>query len=413
MLPRGRRAVHRAVGVAALHAGAAAAGHTDRRVPHRLRHRAHHPRVLPPARHPGGTGGLPVLGRHDGPDLVGAAAAGGIVVRAARPAGAGEGVSALKTLLAQRIRDAGPLGIDEYMAAALTDPEHGYYATRDPLGAEGDFITAPEVSQMFGELVGLWCVDNWARMGRPEPVILSELGPGRGTLMADMLRAARIAPDFRRALRLHLVEASPVLRAAQATALNEAEPRWHDSIATLPEGPLLLVANEFLDALPIRQLVRKADGWHERRVTLDSDGALVFMLDATPDGGAAIPPTLSGVAPGSLCEVRPAATALAASLGRRLSRQGGVALFIDYGHAASACDDTLQAVKGHRRHDVLAEPGTADLTAHVDFAAFAAAATAAGARAWGPVTQGAFLVALGLATRAAALKERATPAQSA
>src|SRR5690348_1649782 len=372
MLPRGRRAVHRAVGVAALHAGAAAAGHTDRRVPHRLRHRAHHPRVLPPARHPGGTGGLPVLGRHDGPDLVGAAAAGGIVVRAARPAGAGEGVSALKTLLAQRIRDTGPLGIDEYMTAALTDPEHGYYATRDPLGAAGDFVTAPEVSQMFGELVAVWCIDNWARMGRPDPVILAELGPGRGTLMADLLRAARGAPDFRRALRLHLIETSAVLRAKQAAALHESEPRWHDSIDTLPEGPLLLVANEFLDALPIRQFVRTGDGWRERCVTLGGDGALAFTLAAAPDAGAAIPPALSGAAPGSLCEVRPAATALAASLGARLSRQGGAALFIDYGHATSACGDTLQAVRGHRRHDVLAEPGTADLTAHVDFAAFAA-----------------------------------------
>jgi len=332
---------------------------------------------------------------------------------AARSAGAGEGVSALEALLAQRIRDAGPLGIDEYMATALTHPEHGYYATRDPLGAAGDFVTAPEVSQMFGELVGAWCIDNWARMGRPDPVILAELGPGRGTLMADLLRAARVAPDFRRALRLHLVETSRALRAAQARRLADAAPRWHDNLDTLPQGPLLLVANEFLDALPIRQLVRKADGWHERRVTLDSDGALAFTLAAAPDPGTAIPRALSNAAPGSVGEIRPAAAALAASVGARLSRQGGVALFIDYGHAASACGDTLQAVKNHRRHDVLADPGTADLTAHVDFATFAAAATAAGARAWGPVTQGAFLVALGLATRAAALKERATPAQAA
>jgi NADH dehydrogenase [ubiquinone] 1 alpha subcomplex assembly factor 7 len=268
------------------------------------------------------------------------------------------------------------------------------------------------VSQIFGELVGLWCADTWARMGRPEPVILAELGPGRGTLMADMLRAARVVPDFRGALRLHLVETSPVLRAKQAMALAEADPHWHESTATLPPGPLLLVANEFLDALPIRQFVRQSDGWHERRVRLAGDGALAFTLADAPDASAAVPPALRDAAPGSLCEVRPAAAALAASLGARLATEGGVALFIDYGHAASACGDTLQAVRGHRRHDVLADAGTADLTAHVDFAAIAAAATTGGARAWGPVTQGAFLAALGLAARAAALKRRAKPVQA-
>jgi len=322
-------------------------------------------------------------------------------------------VNALAEHLARRIRESGPLGVDEYMEAALTHPQHGYYATRDPLGARGDFVTAPEVSQVFGELIGLWCADNWARMGRPDPVILAELGPGRGTLMADMLRALRVAPDFRRALRLNLIETSPVLRARQAVALAAAAPRWHDSVATLPDGPLILVANEFLDALPIRQFVRASDGWHERRVALGGDGALTFALDAAPDrAAAAIPPALRDAAPGSLCEVRPAAQALAALLGARLAAQGGVALFIDYGHFPSACGDTLQAVRGHRRHDLLADPGEADLTAHVDFAAVAVAATAAGARAWGPVTQGAFLGAIGLAERASALLRQATSAQA-
>jgi NADH dehydrogenase [ubiquinone] 1 alpha subcomplex assembly factor 7 len=322
-------------------------------------------------------------------------------------------VNALTEYLARRIRESGPLGIDEYMEAALTHPQHGYYATRDPLGAHGDFVTAPEVSQIFGELIGLWCADNWARMGRPDPVILVELGPGRGTLMADMLRALRVAPEFRRALRLHLIEISPVLRARQAAALAAAAPRWHDSVATLPDGPLILVANEFLDALPIRQFVRAGDGWHERRVALGDNGALTFGLDAAPDrAAAAMPPALRSAAPGSLCEIRPAAQALAALLGARLAAEGGVALFIDYGHFPSACGDTLQAVRSHRRHDLLADPGGADLTAHVDFAAFANAATAAGARAWGPVRQGAFLGAIGLAERAGALLRRATPAQA-
>jgi NADH dehydrogenase [ubiquinone] 1 alpha subcomplex assembly factor 7 len=325
-------------------------------------------------------------------------------------------VPALDQLLIERIRAGGPLTIADYMAEALGHPLHGYYATRDPLGARGDFVTAPEVSQIFGELIGLWCADGWERLGRPDPVILAELGPGRGTLMADALRALRVAPDFRRALRPRLVETSPVLRRAQAAALADASPVWHESIAELPPGPLVLVANEFLDALPIRQFLRREDGWHERRVGLGEDGAaLAFTLDPVPSAEAArlLPVSLRDAPPGSLFEARPAATALGRILGARLAAEGGLALFIDYGHFPSACGDTLQAQRRHRRHDLLAEPGTADLTAHVDFAAFAAAARGAGARAWGPVTQRAFLRALGIELRAARLIERATPAQAA
>ena len=323
-------------------------------------------------------------------------------------------MSELGRVLAQRIRAAGPLTIADFMTEALLHPRLGYYTTRDPLGARGDFITAPEVSQIFGELIGLWCADAWEKMGRPAPVILAELGPGRGTLMADALRALKRAPDFRRALRLHLVEASPVLRAAQAAALAAANPTWHDSIATLPDGPLILIANEFLDALPIRQLLRGERSWHERLVALDADGeTLTFAVDAAPSAAAALVPAgLRAAAPGSLCEIRPAALSLASTLGARLARQGGVALFIDYGYWPSTCGDTLQALARHRRHAVLEEPGAADLTAHVDFAALAGAARAAGARAWGPVPQGGFLAALGLAERAAALVARATPAQA-
>jgi NADH dehydrogenase [ubiquinone] 1 alpha subcomplex assembly factor 7 len=320
-------------------------------------------------------------------------------------------VTALAERLARRIRAAGPLSVAEYMAEAC----RAYYAARDPLGAAGDFVTAPEVSQVFGELLGLWCAAGWEQLGRPEPVILAELGPGRGTLMADALRALRVAPDFRHALRLHLVETSPVLRRAQAAALAAAAPSWHESIATLPAGPLLLLANEFLDALPVHQFERRGDGWHERRVALAGDGAaLAFALDPAPSTAAAalLPPGLGAAPQGSLAEARPAAAALAAALGARLAAQGGLALFIDYGHFPSACGDTLQAVRRHRRHDVLDEPGCADLTAHVDFAAIAAAARKAGARAWGPVPQGPFLRALGLEARAARLLERATPAEA-
>jgi len=319
-------------------------------------------------------------------------------------------VNPLQRHLVERIRATGPLTIADYMAEALGHPRYGYYMTRDPLGARGDFITAPEISQVFGELIGLWCADSWERLGRPNPVILAELGPGRGTLMADALRALRVAPQFRHALRLHLVETSPVLRQAQAAALAAAAPVWHESLADLPEGPLILVANEFLDALPVRQFLRRDDFWHERRVALAGDGAsLAFAIDTAP---AAAPPMRHDAAPGSVCEVRPAALSLAQALGARLTAQDGVALFIDYGYFPRSCADTLQAVQHHGRHDVLADPGMADLTAHVDFAAVAAAAQAAGARVWGPRPQGGFLGALGIEARAAKLRERATPAQA-
>ena len=312
--------------------------------------------------------------------------------------------------LQARIAAAGPIGIDAYMEAALFDPRWGYYATRDPFGARGDFVTAPDVSQVFGELIGLWLADLWRRMGAPDPVILAELGPGRGTLLSDALRATRVVPGFGHAARLHLVERSPVLRHAQAGTLGGAAPQWHDELSTLPPGPLLLVANEFLDALPIRQFVRHADGWHERRVGLAPEGGLAFKIDAVPATDHGIAAALADASPGSIAETRAPAAALARRIAARLAASAGAALFIDYGHAASACGDTLQAVRRHRPHDVLADPGTADLTAHVDFAAFAAAAE--GAQVWGPVTQGAFLRGLGIAARTDALCARATPDQA-
>jgi len=331
----------------------------------------------------------------------------------AGPPGSAARVSPLAQILAERIRSRGPLSVAAYMAAALGDPRHGYYATRDPLGAQGDFITAPEISQIFGELAGLWCVDFWRRWGAPARVVLAELGPGRGTLMADALRAARVAPGFAQAMDLHLVETSPALRAAQAKTLAAAAPRWHDAIDALPPGPLLLIANEFLDALPIRQLVRTADGWHERRVGLGDDGeSLVFTLDPAPAAPSLVPSHLRDAPAGAVFELRPAAESLARTLAARLAAAGGAALFIDYGHQRSPCGDTLQAVRRHRRHEILAEPGMADLTAHVDFAVFAASAEAGGARIWGPVTQRAWLEALGIETRAATLLAQATAAQA-
>jgi SAM-dependent MidA family methyltransferase len=294
---------------------------------------------------------------------------------------------------------AAPERLDRFMARAAA----AYYAAHDPFGARGDFTTAPEISQAFGECLGLWCAVVWEQMGRPDPLLLAEFGPGRGTLMADALRAIRqVAAPFGAALRVHLIEASPRLREAQRAALGDAEVVWHDAIDTLPPGPALILANEFFDALPIRQLVRRNDGWAERFV---ADGAFV-EAPAEPH-----PPLPGDVPEGTVMEISEAARTLAAALGARLAAQGGAALVLDYGPERSGPGESLQALKAHRPADPLAEPGSMDITAHVDFAALAAAAREAGAAAHGPLPQGVFLQRLGLATRAAMLA-RSAPRQA-
>ena len=322
-------------------------------------------------------------------------------------------MNALGRALAARIRAAGPISLADYMAEAMTHPTLGYYRRGDPLGAAGDFVTAPEISQMFGELIGLWLVDAWEGAGRPDPVLLVELGPGRGTLMADALRAAKVRPDFGRAIRLHLVESSPGLKRLQAAALADARPEWHEGFETLPEGPLLLVANEFFDALPIRQFQRTAEGWRERMIALDEPGAR-FRWVLSPPGAAAealLTPEQLQAPVGTIAEASPASRGVAAVVGARLAAAPGAALIVDYGHDA-APGETLQAVKRHAPADPLEDPGEADLTAHVDFAALARAAQAAGAEAHGPVAQGDFLRSLGIALRAERLIARATPDQA-
>jgi NADH dehydrogenase [ubiquinone] 1 alpha subcomplex assembly factor 7 len=323
-----------------------------------------------------------------------------------------EDAAALKAAIAHRIRREGPLSVAAFMAMVLHDPDYGYYARRDPLGRAGDFLTAPEISQIFGELIGLCLADWWQRAGRPDPIVLAELGPGHGTLLADLLRAAATAPDFRHALRLHLVEASPVLRAMQQHRLAAAEPHFVDSIDLLPPGPLLLIANEFLDALPIRQLVRGRAHWSERLVALDPDGGLVFANG--PEHSALsllVPAALRELPSATIVEICPAAAALAAWLGGRLKQAPGLALVIDYGAFPSAAGATLQAVRHHQRANVLDDPGSADLSAHVDFASIKTVAEAAGAAVHGPVPQGRFLLALGAEARLQALLAGATPAQ--
>jgi NADH dehydrogenase [ubiquinone] 1 alpha subcomplex assembly factor 7 len=320
---------------------------------------------------------------------------------------------ALGQKIARRIRAEGPLSVAAYMAMALYDPNEGYYARHQPIGAQGDFVTAPEISQVFGELIGLWCAVEWRQLGGPDPVTLAELGPGRGVLMSDLLRAAATVPDFRRALRLHLVETSAPLREAQRQHLAPFAPRWVPRFEDLPDGPLLLIANEFFDALPIRQFVRRDPHWSERMVALDGQNRFVFAEGpVSPVTRLLIPNGLRDSAEeGAIVEVSPIAVALATAIGARFSRQAGAALFIDYGYFPSAPGPTLRALCRHRAVSELAAPGTADLSAHVDFEAFAQAARSGGAAVYGPVPQTRLLSAMGVVERAAALREGAASSQ--
>ena len=321
-------------------------------------------------------------------------------------AGADKG---LESRLKRRIALEGPISLADYMTAVLTDPKGGYYMEGDPFGRAGDFVTAPEVSQMFGEMLGLWCIDTWQRLlGSPKRVILAELGPGRGTLMADILRTARVSPEFAAAVEVHLVEVSPALKEKQRDALSGHKVVWHKDGASLPESaPLILIANEFFDALPVRHFEKTAKGWRERLVGLDGKRER-FVFHSGPVSPAAlalIPPALHDAAEGAVAEICPAAIAQCSALAERLERQGGAALIIDYGRAHPAFGATLQALKGHERHDPLEAPGSADLTAHVDFPSLIAASEEAGAAAFGPVNQGDFLRAMGIELRAERLSQ--------
>jgi len=313
-------------------------------------------------------------------------------------------MTALETLLAELVASEGPLRIDRYMALCLGHPQHGYYITRDPLGEKGDFITAPEVSQVFGELIGVWAVGVWAAMGRPERFSLVELGPGRGTLMADVLRTVRkAAPGFAAAARVHLVETSPVLRAKQAAALGDGV-TWHDRLEEVPQGPMILLANEFFDALPIRQFERREAVWRERVVGLEN-GRLALGL------GGIVPGSMGK--DGDVMEFAPAREEVARHIGARLAAQSGAALVIDYGHLHTAAGDTLQAMRAHRFVPVTEAPGEADLTSHVDFEKLAHAAREAGAAVLPALTQREFLLAMGLAQRVAQLAGKSDAATAA
>ena len=309
----------------------------------------------------------------------------------------------LKDRLKRDIAESGPITVAEYVSRCLLDPRDGYYATRPALGEGGDFITAPLVSQMFGELIGLWAVEVWTRLGSPERVRLVEVGPGDGTLMDDALRAARIAPAFLQAVDLILIEPSAPLRAEQARRLSQADPapRWVRSLdAVEDDAPVILIANEVLDCLPARQFVKTETGWAERRIGLDEAGELAFGHSA-PSAGFAKP--AFAVEPGQVFEIAAAQAGFGAAVGDLIARASGAALLIDYGRDRPGPGDTLQALSRHRKVDPLAEPGQADLTMWADFPAVMEAAVHAGADVTGCRGQGDFLKALGIEARAAAL----------
>ncbi len=318
--------------------------------------------------------------------------------------------SPLEAHIRTLIKSTGPMPVWRYMDICLTHPQHGYYVARDPLGREGDFVTSPEVSQMFGELLGLWAASVWKAMGAPQNVNLIELGPGRGTLMMDALRAIRILPPFYLACDVHLVEINPQLRDKQYKALNGARSvQWHTSIDDVPDGPSIIFANEYFDVLPVHQMVRKETGWHERVVEIDAADRLVFGIAAEPAAHfeALLPPLVSAAPIGAVYEWRPDSEIM--KVASRVRDFGGAALIIDYGHTRSDAGDTFQAIARHSYTDPLRNPGLSDITAHVDFQALALAAEDVGARVHGPVEQGKFLRTLGIETRALTLMAKATP----
>jgi SAM-dependent MidA family methyltransferase len=311
--------------------------------------------------------------------------------------------------IAGLIRAAGPISVADYMAICLFDPEHGYYTTREPFGAKGDFITAPEVSQMFGELVAVWLVEAWQVSGKALPVTVAEIGPGRGTLMKDVARTiGRIATELTAKTDFVLVETSPRLMAIQQQALRNSGRAftWHTTLDTLPSQPLFIVGNEIFDALPFRQFVRQDGKWFERAIGLDADGAFQFGIGTASLASDALPVTAGNAPDGSIFEIAPAREALMSAIAQRIADHGGAGLFFDYGHLEPGLGDTFQAVRKHRSEGVFDNPGEADLTSHVDFSALAAVARSHGLNAH-MTTQAEFLLGMGLLERAGRLGQAA------
>jgi SAM-dependent MidA family methyltransferase len=311
----------------------------------------------------------------------------------------------LTSIIVKKIEAEGPISVADYMALALGHPEHGYYRKQDPLGLRGDFITAPEISQIFGEMIGVWCAQVWRQMGEG-PISLVELGPGRGTLMNDLLRATKTVIGFHESITIHMVETSPVLANAQYMLLRNEHPRieWLDSIDEVPQQKMLLVANEFFDALPIKQFVMTAEGMCERKVNYNEPEGFHFVLGSP---GLQLAKSGTPIPLGTVMEQSPASRAVMRSIAQRLRDDGGAALLIDYGYWGDAHHDTLQAVKAHNFHSVLRDPGEADITAHVDFTSLGSVARDHGLHPMPLLTQGEFLNRMGAQLRAEMLMQRA------
>ena len=320
----------------------------------------------------------------------------------------------LLALIRERVRDRGPLTVADYIALVLNHPEHGYYHSRNPFGAAGDFVTAPDISQMFGEMIGAWLVACWHQINPPTPLRLVELGPGRGQLLADVVRTVTRLTGIGSDLEVHLVESSRRLREVQRAKLPDLAITWHDALETVPDGPFALIANEFFDALPVHQLICRETGWAERLITSGDDGRLVFTDGKAPAALLDMIPNAAAALSGEIAEVSPIRRDLARHIGERIAHDGGIALIIDYGAAVDRpTGDTLQAVSQHDIVDPLERPGEADLTTHVEFKSLIHAVQASGARTFGPIPQGAFLRRLGMEQRALALSKHTDERQAA
>ena len=310
----------------------------------------------------------------------------------------------LTHVIRNKIAAEGPITIADFMELCLTHPKYGYYTSKDPFGAQGDFTTAPEMTQVFGEVIGLWCVEMWKHLGSPAKFSLCELGPGRGTLMKDALRAAQLVPDFVNAVDLYLLESSPLLREKQAAALAPYKPKWITSMTELPDQPVLTIANEFFDALPIRQFIFQGGEWKERRIALAPNETFTFVTAPAPDA-----PTYESDE-GAIVEICPSSFEMASSIARPIVKNRGAALIIDYGDD-EVIGETLQAVIKHRQAHLLTTAGHADITAHVSFAPIMTGVRKIGCRVFGPIPQGEFLLALGARERTEMLCSNASEEQ--